>query len=156
MRPFQILDLGGDTDLGKLRCQHLTALPRVSRRRKLQADFERRGHAGLGEQLLCLLDIERIDIRRIDVAKRARRVEAADRHAKTVDRTFDHGFAVNRGEDRAANPHIVERLLLVVDGDDGLGPRTSDHDDESRVGLELSEAARGGHARERIDVARQQ
>ena len=132
MRPFQILDLGDDADLGELRRQHLAALPRIRRRRKLQADLQRRRHAGLGEQLFRLLDIERIDVCGVDVTERARRVEAADRHAEAVDRAFDHRFAVDRGEDRAPNPHIVKRLLLVVDGDDGLGPRAADQHDESR------------------------
>jgi hypothetical protein len=57
--------------------------------------------------------------------------------------------------DRAAHAHVVEGLLLVVDGQDGLGARAGHHHLELRVALELGHAARRD-AREGVDVAGQQ
>src|SRR3569833_2333553 len=120
-RPFQILDPGCDADLGELRGEYLAALPRVSRRRQLEAEFEWRGDTGFRQQLLGLLRIVGVDVGGVDIAERAGDVEAADRGAETVGAAFDHGLAIDRGENGAADADVVERLLPVVDGDDGLG-----------------------------------
>jgi hypothetical protein len=51
---------------------------------------------------------------------------AADGRAVAVACALDDGLAVDGHVDGAAHAHVVQRLLLVVDGQDGLGARAAD------------------------------
>ena len=155
LRPFHVLDLGDDADLGQLRGDHFTALACVGHGWQFQAQLKRCLDAGFCQQRLGLLDIERVDTRGVHIAKSTRYVMAANGHAVAVGCAFNDGLAVNRGSDGAAHAHIVKRLLLVVDRQNGLGTRAADHHLELGVGLELHHAARRD-AWEGIDVTGQQ
>ena len=55
LRPFDVLDLHVDADLGQLRGDDLAALARVLRRRQGQREVQRRRHAGVLQQVAGLL-----------------------------------------------------------------------------------------------------
>ena len=155
LRPFDVFDLGDDADLGQFRRDYFAALARVGWWRQLEREFQRGLDAGLGQQGLGLLDVERVDAGGVHITKSARHIVAADGNAITVTGTFDHRLAVDRRQDGTAHTHVVERLLLVVDGQDGLGPGPADKHLEFGVVLELRHRARR-YTREGIDVTGQQ
>ena len=78
---------------------------------------------------------------------------AADRRAEAVHRAVDDRLAVDRIGDRLPHLQVVERLLLVVHGEDRLALGAADQHLEARVALELAERLDIGEAREGVDVA---
>ena len=155
LRKLDVFDLGDDPDLGQLCRDHLAALARIGRRRQLERQLQRGFDAGFGQQRFSLLDIEGVDAGGVHIAKGARNIVAAYGNAITVGTPFDDGLAIDCRQDGAAHAYIVERFLLVVDGQDGLGAGAADDHLKLRVGLELGHGARGD-ARERIHVTGKQ
>ncbi len=78
---------------------------------------------------------------------------AADRRAEPVHRAVDDRLAVDRIGDRLAHLQLVERLPLVVHGEDRLALGAADQHLEPRIALELAERLHIGETRERVDVA---
>jgi hypothetical protein len=155
LRPFDVLHLDRDADLGQLRHDHLATLARIGRRRQGHRQFERRLDAGFCQQLLGLLDVVRVDAGGVDVAGQAPSRSGCRSARPAVGCAFDEGLAVDRRQDRAAHAHIVERLALAVHRHDGLGQRCATDHLELRVLLELRHDA-GADARESIHIAGQQ
>ena len=114
LRPFDVLQLGGNADLGQLRGNHFAALACVGGRGQGQRQLQRGGNTGFLEQGFGLVDVEGVDPGGVHIPQCAGYVVAADGHPKTVHCAFNHRFAVNGGGDSAAHPHIVQRFLGVV------------------------------------------
>src|ERR1700729_1515747 len=98
----------------------------------------------------------RIFARQIDIAGIGRGQMAADRRAEAVLRAIDNRLAVDGIGYGAANAHIVERLLPVVDGEDRLALRAADQHFETRVALKLRDGVEIAKARKRVEIAPQQ
>ena len=155
LRPFHVLDLGDDADLGQLGGNDFAALARIGHGRQDQAQLQRCGDAGFLQQGLGLVRVVRVDAGGVDIAKGARHVMATDWHAQTFVGAVDHCLAVHGSGNRTAHAHIVQRFLLVVDRQNRLGARAVQLHLELRVVLELG-IALGVDAREGVDVAGQQ
>ncbi len=153
LRPFDLLDLGVDADVGELGRDDLSALTGIGRRRQDEAELERRRHARLLEQRLRLRRVMRVEAGEVDIAGIVRGQMAADRRAEAVHRPVDDRLAVDRIGDRLPHPDIVERLLLVVDRKDRLALGAADQHLETRIALELAKAPVRSKVGHDVDVA---
>ena len=71
--------------------------------------------AGIGQQLLRLGDVRRIELQRLVEIGMARRDRAEGRLALAEQRELDDRVLVDRQRERLAHAHIVERRPLVVE-----------------------------------------
>ncbi len=111
--------------------------------------------AGFLQQCLRLFRVVRIHACEVDVAGIARHHVAADRRAVAFLGAVDHRLAVDRRGDGAAHAHVVEGLLPVIDGEDGLAFGAALHHREAGIALELLQVRQRAEARHAVDIAGQ-
>ena len=121
LRPFHVLQLALNTNLGQLSCNQLAALAGIGRGRQRHGQAQRGFDARFGHQRLGFFQIEGVDACGVHIAKGRGHVVAANGHAIAIGGAGNHGLAVNGCGNGAAHTHIVQRLARVVDGQNGLG-----------------------------------
>ena len=156
LRPFDVFDLRVDADLGQLRRDDLAALARIRRRRQGQRQVQRRRDAGFFQQCFGFFHVVGVGLGQIQIAEVGGREVAADGLAQAFLRAVDEGLAVDGMADCAAHPHIVQRRLPVVDGNDALARCAAQFHREARIALKLFDRLQRAEARHAVDVTCQQ
>src|SRR5438094_4730095 len=155
LAPLDLLDPDLHADLLQLVGQDLPGAHRVVvLRRDLQHRVDAVRIAGLGEELLGLRRVVRhraghvdeVGIERIDVG--------ADHAAKAEHGALHDLGLVDPVRDRAADPHVGERLARVVHRHDDVVRRLADDHLEARVLLEVGDVLGAQAEHRRVDVAR--
>ena len=156
LRPFHILDLGQDADLGELRGQHLATLAGVLGRRQRQGHLQWRFDTRLFQQSAGFVRVIGRDAGQVHIARIGGGKVAANGHGLAVQHAVDEGLAVNGMGQSAAHAHIIKGLALVVDGHDALARRRAHGDRKTSIGLELLDALLRQVAGETVHITRQQ
>ncbi len=150
--PLDIIDLGGDTNLGQLRGDDLSAAAGVGGGRQVQRGLEPVGKAGFGQQSFGFFDVMQAQRGLIDIGRVMGREMRTDGRAVSKHRTINNGLTINGMGDGGAHLGVIKRRLFVVHRQNGFALGRTDKHLKPRVRFELRQVLGCGEAGEDINI----